>query len=133
MEWNISTVLRVSVVCTHRYVNSYDYSYNNFYRPKIGACEMSVFVYLPMAFLSKKIPYKYVIYSAPLSNGMWEYIHDLPAHGTFNRCLELDKSSSTRKFSYLQYMCMYFTSLCRKIIPCVWWFCVSSWNVVGED
>ena len=80
---------------------------------------MSLFVYLPMAFLGKKVPYKYVIYLAPHSNGMWEYIHDLPVHGTFNRCLELDQSSSTRKFSYHQYVYMYFTSLCRKIIPCV--------------
>ena len=68
----------------------------------INACEISALVYLPVAFLNKEIPYKHVIYSAPLSSGIWEYVYDLSAHGTFNRCLELSKSSSDRKFSYLK-------------------------------
>ena len=52
-----------------------------------------------MSYLNKKIPYKYVIYSTPHSTGMWEYIHDLPDRGIFNRCLELSQLSSTGKFA----------------------------------
>ena len=76
---------------------------NGFYRPNINACEISAIVYLPVAFLNKYMPYKYVIYSAPLSSGTWESIHDLPIHGAFNRCLELNQSSSDSKFSYLKW------------------------------
>lgn len=70
---------------------------NGFCRPKLNACEITVFVDLPVSYLNKKIPYKYVIYSTH-SNGEWEYIHDLRENGIFNRCLELRQSSSIRKF-----------------------------------
>ena len=73
-----------------------------------------------MAFLKQKIPYKYVIRLAPHSNGMWEYIYDLQEHGIFNRCLELNQSSSHRKFS------------CDKMIHKILSMCICTWFLSVE-
>ena len=70
-----------------------------FYRPKFDACEITTFVDLPLSYLNTMISYKYVVYSSRV-NGVWEYIHDLSECGVvYNRCLQLSKSSSTRKFT----------------------------------
>ena len=68
-----------------------------FYRPKYNASIMIASVNLPPSYLNNKIPYKYVIHSQHSNaNPQWEYIHDLPDYGVYNRCLEL-RESSTRK------------------------------------
>ena len=101
-----------------------------------------------MAFLDKKVPYKYVIYSTSVSNCMWEYIYDLRDHGTFNRCLELNQSSSDRKFSYfiminIKYVYMYLLLSVERlfhiydgfVFPQVnWWVRIQNYlSVTGID
>ena len=93
-----------------------------FYRPKIDAYEITALADLSSFFLNKSTPYKYVVYST-FPNSPWEYIHDLPAHGIFNRCLELSQSSGTGKFIILKTVSFIFLYY-RKIIPCIRWLCV---------
>ena len=55
-------------------------------------------VNLPSSYLNNKIPYKYVIHSQYSNAFSWEYIHDLPEYGIFNRCLGLRESLTLESF-----------------------------------
>ena len=63
-----------------------------FYRLDFDACEITTCLYLPLSYKDKKVSYKYVVYSGR-TNGVVEYIHDLPERGTYNRCLDLSQIS----------------------------------------
>jgi len=69
------------------------------FRSEMNVDEMTGTIHLPSSVLNKKIPYKYVVFSPfPNIGSSWEFIHDLSVGGVFNRCLELNQSSSTSKF-----------------------------------
>ena len=92
MERNFSKLLLQPLVCKYCVSESLKFR-KCLYRSKYDAFEIIATANLPVSYLNNKIPYKYIVYSG--YSGVWEYIHDLPARGIFNRCLELSQSSSS--------------------------------------
>ena len=55
--------------------------------------------HLPLSYMSKKVPYKYVVMYGYYINSYEEHIHDLPVKDSFNRCLELGNQAIIDKGS----------------------------------